>query len=249
MFSPANSNAARSSRQNHHQRSCCRIAAGSTSKEGSGTQTSNHQNRVMLFYAILKKHTCSPRPLNVWQRLTLALAIALLFLPAPWLKPGRPHLFGWLLLFAGSLQSSQSNIACRPWWRRTPPLPNHRQPRSRCANLLRSSLVTNSRWSGLGGVLTQVRHRCTSQTSAYSTQAHPTVCTVPAVDLTTSRPRIAAKQSPPAPCSMCQGRCGAVWGWGLACKALRRGQSNFNWINWTASILATSQVLASVLQF
>ena len=26
-----------------------------------------------------------------------------------------------------------------------PPLPNHRQPRSRCANLLRSSLVTNSR--------------------------------------------------------------------------------------------------------
>ena len=52
-------------RQNHHQRSCCRIAAGSTSKEGSGTQTSNHQNRVMLFYAILKKHTCSPRPLNV----------------------------------------------------------------------------------------------------------------------------------------------------------------------------------------
>ena len=130
-----------------------------------------------------------------------------------------------------------------------PPLPSHRQPRSRCANLLRSSLVTNSRWSGLGGVLTQVRHRCTSQTSAYSTPAHPTVCTVPAVDLTTSRPRIAAKQSPPAPCSMCQGRCGAVWGWGLACKALRRGQSNFNWINWTASILATSQVLASVLQF
>ena len=76
------------------------------------------------------------------------------------------------------------------------------------------------------GVLTQVRHRCTSQTSAYSAQAHPTVCTVPAVDFTTSRPRIAAKQSPPAPCSMCQGRCGAVWGWGLACKALRRGQSN-----------------------
>ena len=32
-----------------------------------------------------------------------------------------------------------------------PPLPSHRQPRSRCANLLRSSLVTNSRWSGLGG--------------------------------------------------------------------------------------------------
>ena len=109
-----------------------------------------------------------------------------------------------------------------------PPLPSHRQPRSRCANLLRSSLVTNSRWSGLGGVLTQVRHRCTSQASACSTQAQPTVCAVPAAVFTTSRPLTAAKQSPPAPCSMCQGCCGAVWGWGLAFKALRRGQSNFN---------------------
>ena len=144
MFSPANSNAARSSRQNHHQRSCCRIAAGSTSKEGSGTQTSNHQNRVMLFYAILKKHTCSPRPLNVWQRLTLALAIALLFLPAPWLKPGRPHLFGWLLLFAGSLQSTKSNIACRPWWRRTPRCPTTGSPGRdvlTCCGLLWSRIV------------------------------------------------------------------------------------------------------------
>ena len=31
--------------KNHHQRSCCHIAAGSTSKEGWGTQTSNHQNQ------------------------------------------------------------------------------------------------------------------------------------------------------------------------------------------------------------
>ena len=33
-----------SNHQNHHQTSCCHIAARSTSKEGWGTQTSNHQN-------------------------------------------------------------------------------------------------------------------------------------------------------------------------------------------------------------
>lgn len=45
-----------------------------------------------------------------------------------------------------------------------PPLPIHRQPRSRCATLLPSSGVRNSRWSGSGGFRTQARHRCISQT-------------------------------------------------------------------------------------
>ena len=196
-----------SKHQNHHQRSCCRIAAGPTSKEGSGTQTSNHQNRVMLFYAILKKHTCSPRPLNVWQRLTLALAIALLFLPAPWLKLGRPHLFWWPLFFVGSPQTSRASIACRPWWRRTPRCPATGSPGRdvlTCCGLLWSRTVGGP---DLGGFWRR------SGTDAPRRRRHPahtqpTVCAVPAVDFTTSRPLIAAKQSPPA--SSLMGRVG--WG-------------------------------------
>ena len=143
MFSPANSNAARSSCQNHHQMSCCRIAAGSTSKEGSGTQTSNHQNRVMLFYAILKKHTCSPDHSmfdNVWPWPLRSLCS----FARPVAQAWPPHLFGWLLLFAGSLQSTKSNIACRPWWRRTPRCPTTGSPGRdvlTCCGLLWSRIV------------------------------------------------------------------------------------------------------------
>ena len=53
-------------------------------------------------------------------------------------------LFGWLLLFAGSLQSTKSNIACRPWWRRTPRCPATGSPGRdvlTCCGLLWSRIV------------------------------------------------------------------------------------------------------------
>ena len=105
-----------------------------------------------------------------------------------------------------------------------PPLPIHRQPRSRCANLLRSSLATNIRCSGVGGVRTQVLQRWISQTSARSTVPHPTVCSVPAVDLRTRSPWWAAKHSSAR--SMSQ-RLGFGLRLGVGFKRLRRGQSNF----------------------
>ena len=52
------SNTQTSNHQNHHQRSCCHIAAGSTSKEGWGTQTSNHQNSSKSSPKVLLSH-CS----------------------------------------------------------------------------------------------------------------------------------------------------------------------------------------------
>ena len=55
-----------SNHRNHHQRSCCHIAAGSTSKEGWGTQTLNHQNSSKI---ITKGLVVTLQPVNIKKRI------------------------------------------------------------------------------------------------------------------------------------------------------------------------------------
>ena len=57
-----------------------------------------------------------------------------------------------------------------------PPLPIHRQPRSRCATLLPSSGVRTSRWSGSGGFRTSAAQMYLADLSSQHTGTSDSVC-------------------------------------------------------------------------